>query len=371
MATKLFVFANMGKLDQLPKSGGQSSARRVMEGFKKEGIKIVPIRRHRAEMQSKFGHVLEVGYFAFYDLAKMVLKIVFGSRKETAFMQMTYAGALVPYEFILSCAAKILGYKCIEYLQGGLVMDTYPRGGRLHKWLFKKNIEMQSLVLFEGYDALTLTENVTKKTRLVYFPSYVFDEKIPANPPEKPQNEINFCFFGRMNEAKNVLISIEIYNLFCAKHPELKASLTLVGAGDNADYLKRISESIENSPYKTTIHRYGNSPYDFLVQMMENQHFYLFPTKEKAEGHSNALNEAMSQGLIPIVCDYHFNKTVIGEDCVVVRGYDPKDYVTAIENVINNCNMVELSNKLWKRVKENYAYSAVNSRVCHEIKSIG
>lgn len=371
MISKLFVFGNMGRLDQLPKSGGQSSARRVMDGFGKEGIKTVPIRRHRAEVQSKIGHVFEVGYFAFYDLAKMFFKMLIGSRKNTAFMQMTYAGALVPYEFVLSCTAKVLGYKCVEYLQGGLVMDTYPRGGRLHKCFFKKNIEMQSLVLFEGYDALKLTESVTKKTKLVYFPSYVFDEKIPANPPEKPQNEINFCFFGRMNEAKNVLISIEIYNLFCAKHPELKTSLTLVGAGDNADYLKRISESIEKSPYKTTIHRYGNSPYDFLVQMMKNQHFYLFPTKEKAEGHSNALNEAMSQGVIPIACDYHFNKTVIGEDYLVVKGYNAGDYVLAIENVINNHNMDILSKKLWERVKNDFAYSVVNHHICQEIKNIG
>lgn len=370
MATKLFVFANMGKLDQLPKSGGQSSARRVMDGFKKEGITIVPIRRHRAELQSRLGHVLEVGFFAFYDLTKMFLKMLFGSRKDAAFMQMTYAGALVPYEFVLSSVAKILGYKCTEYLQGGLVMDTYPCGGRLHKWLFKKNIEMQSLVLFEGYDALKLTENVTKKTKLVYFPSYVFDGKIPAAPPKKPQNEVNFCFFGRLNESKNILVSIEIFNLFCDRHPEKKASLTLVGAGDYDTYLKAISKAIEESPYKKTIHRFGNSTYDFLVQMMEKQHFYLFPTKEKAEGHSNALNEAMSQGVIPIACDYHFNKTVIGEEDLVVKGYNPYDYVVAIENIINNRDMEKLSIKLWERVKDKYAYSVVNNRICSEVKKV-
>lgn len=361
----------MGKHNQLPKSGGQSSARRVMQGFENEGIKIVPIRRHRAELQSKMGHIFEVGYFAFYDLFKMIVKMILGSRKNAAFMQMTYAGALVPYEIILSFTAKILGYKCIEYLQGGLVMDTFPRGGRLHKWLFKKNIEMQSLVLFEGYEALKLTGNVTKKTKLVYFPSYVFDEKIPLVPPEKPQDEVNFCFFGRLNESKNVLISIEIFNIFCSRHPELKTSLTLVGAGDNAEYLKKISEAIEKAPYKNSIHRFENSPYEFLVEMMQKQHFYLFPTKEKAEGHSNALNEAMSQGVIPIACDYHFNKTVIGEDFLVVKGYDAKDYVSTIENVINNYNMENLSKKLWERVKNNFAYSVVNRHICQEIKNIG
>lgn len=370
MISKLYVFGNMGKLDQLPKSGGQSSARRVMNGFEKEGIKTIPIRRHRAEIQSKIGHVFEVGYFAFYDLFKMIVKMLFGTRRNAAFMQMTYAGALVPYELILSCTAKLLGYKCVEYLQGGLVMDTYPRGGRVHKWMFKKNMNMQSLVLFEGLDALKLAENVTASKKLVYFPSYVFDDKIPEQPPVKPQNEYNFCFFGRLNESKNILIIIDIYNLFCSRHPEEKKSLTLVGNGDNEAYLRKIADAIDKSPYKPSIRRYGNSPYDFLVKMMKKQHFYLFPTKEKAEGHSNALNEAMSQGVIPIACDYHFNKTVIGEDFLVVKGYCAEDYVDAIDDVIEKRNMADLSTKLWRRVKQNFAYSVVNGNVCDLIKSL-
>lgn len=370
MVNRLYVFANMGKLDQLPKSGGQTSARRVMKGFQEEGIEIIPIRRHRAEQQTKVGHILEVGYFAVYDLLKMMAKMMFRRRKNAAFMQMTYAGALVPYEFILTFVARIMGFKSTEYLQGGMMMDTYPKGGKLHKWLYKKNMEMQAAVCFEGYDALKLTENITTESMLIYLPSYVFDDKIPAQVPQKPKDEINFCFFGRIGKPKNVLISIEIYNLFCATHPEIKTSLTIVGSGENKEYLQKVDDAVKNSPYSSTIKQFGNSPYDFLVEMMQNQHFYLFPTEEKAEGHSNALNEAMSQGVIPIACDYHFNKTVIGEDYLVVKGYDPADYVKVIENVISNIDMEALSEKLYKRVKERYAYSVVNKKVCESIKNV-
>lgn len=370
MINRLYVFANMGHLDQLPKSGGQTSARRVMKGFQEEGFEIIPIRRHRAELQTRAGHVLEVGFFAFFDLLKMMAKMLFRRRKNAAFLQMTYAGALVPYEFILSLVARLMGYKCIEYLQGGMMMDTYPKGSILHKWLYQKNMEMQSAVLFEGLDALKLTEKVTTTPQLVYLPSYVFDEKIPAHVPLKPDDEVNFCFFGRIGKPKNVLISIEIYNQFCAAHPELKTGLTIVGSGENKEYLQKVDVAVKNSPYSSTIKQFGNSPYDFLVEMMQNQHFYLFPTEEKAEGHSNALNEAMSQGVIPIACDYHFNKTVIGEDYLVVKGYDPAAYVKAIENVISNIDMEALSEKLYKRVKERYAYSVVNKKVCESLKNI-
>lgn len=370
MINRLYVFANMGKLDKLPKSGGQSSARRVMEGFKSEGIEIIPIRRHRAELQTKLGHVLEVGYFAFYDLLKMIAKMIFRRRKNAAFMQMTYAGALVPYELILTSVARIMGFKSVEYLQGGLVMDTFPKKGKLHRWMFCKNIEMQEYVCFEGVDALKLTEGVVKNTHLEHFPSYVFDEKIPTLPPIKPKDEINFCFFGRISKAKNVLISIEIFNIFSKRNPEMQTSLTIVGGGDNEQYLHEVSEAIENSPYRDRIKRYGNSSYDFLVEMMQKQHFYLFPTQEKAEGHSNALNEAMSQGVIPIACDYHFNKSVIGEDFLVVKGYEPIDYVKAIEYVLDHVDMEAQSKKLWKRVKDLYSYSKVNKSVCQQLKML-
>ena len=370
MVNRIYVFGNMGKLDQLPKSGGQTSARRVMKGFGEEGFEIIPIRRHRAELQSKLGHIFEVGYFAAYDLFKMIAKMIFKRRKNAIFMQMTYAGALVPYELMLTAIARLMGFKCTEYLQGGMMMDTYPKGNAMHKWMYKKNMDLLSAVCFEGYDALTLTEQITNKTRLIYFPSYVFDSKIPPTVPPKPKNAINFCFFGRIGKPKNVLISIEIFNLFSSRHPELQTSLTIVGAGDNKAYLQKVSDAINKSSFKDRILQYGNSPYEFLVDMMQKQHFYLFPTEEKAEGHSNALNEAMSQGVIPIASDYHFNKTVIGEDYLVVKGYDPVNYVKAIEYVLVHVDMDALSKKLWNRVKDLYSYSKVNKSVCQQLEML-
>ena len=370
MVNKIYVFANMGHLDQLPKSGGQTSARRVMQGFKDEGIEIVPIRRHRAELQSKIGHVAEISFFAFYDWFKMIAKMLFGKRKNAAFMQMTYAGALVPYELLLSATARVLGYKSMEYLQGGLVMDTYPKKGTLHQMLFMSNMNLQSLVCFEGMDALKLTESVTKKPELVYLPSYIRDEMIPVVCPEKPKDGINLCYFGRTSPVKNPIVTVETFNELCRRHPDWNITLTIVGSHHLVSYQEKFAEVIEKSPWKDRITRRENSPYEYLVSMKQKQHFYIFPTKEKAEGHSNALNEAMSQGLIPIACDYHFNKTVIGDERLVVKGYNPNDYADKIEWVVENCNLSDLSKKMWARVKDNFAYSLVNKKVCDSIKNV-
>lgn len=370
MVDRIFVFGNIGHLDQLPKSGGQSSARRVMKGFHSEGIDIVPIRRHRAELSGKWGHRIEVGYFAIYDLVKMVCKMLFRKRKGSAFMQMTFSGALVPYEYILATTARLMGYKNILYLQGGLVMDTYPKGGKIHKWLFKHTMDKQSLVLFEGYDALSLTQKVSN-SRLMYFPSYVVDEVIPANVHAKPADELNLCYFGRMSPVKNPIVSLKVFELLCERHPDMNIHLTLVGSDViHPDYVKELETLISQSPYKSHITRKENSPFEYLIKMMQKQHFYLFPTKEKAEGHSNALNEAMSQGLIPIASDYHFNKTIIGDEKLVVKSYEPRDYADCIDRILCEGTMQKLSEEMWRRVKENFSFSKVNGGVCYEIKKL-
>jgi len=90
----------MGHLDELPKSGGQSSARRVMQGLENAGYKIVPIRRHRAELEGRWKHWIEVLSFAVIDLLKIFCRMAFGKRKNSALLHLSYAGPLVPYELI-------------------------------------------------------------------------------------------------------------------------------------------------------------------------------------------------------------------------------------------------------------------------------
>lgn len=369
MINKLYIFANTGKMHKLPVSGGQTSVRRIMAGFHEEGIDVVPIRRHRATLSSKFGHIVEVLYFAVFDLIKMVFKMLLGRRKNTAFMQVTFAGSLVPYELIRTCIAKCMGYKCVKYLQGGKMMDTLPNGSRLHKWMYRKDADWQEMILFEGMEALQLTRDITS-TKLVYFPSYMVDEHIPTLCPQKPTDEWNIMYFGRMDRLKNVLVTIEAFNRVSAMLPHQKVRLTLIGGGHHKDYLRKIDEAIAESPYQAHIERYGLAPFDFIKEKMQSAHFYLFPTAIKAEGHSNALNEAMSQGLVPIVSNFHFNASIVGNEKFVVEGYNPKDYAERIVSFINSGEMANYSREVWERVKQLYAKSVVLHDVAEQIKNL-
>ena len=370
MIKKIYVFSNCGFLDQLPKSGGQTSARRVMDGLRKSGFDVVPIRRHRAELEGKWKHKLEVAYYAVYDALKITVKMFFGNRKYSAFLHLTYAGPLVPYELFLTRIVRFMGYPALEYLKGGQVMDMYPAGNAKHKAMFKKNMDLQSLVMFEGEASMQLASSVSN-TPLIYLPNYIFDEKIPSVCPKKPENEIGICYFGRISPDKNVHIGIEVFNILCERHPDWILHYTIVGGkGKSAAYVEKVAKMIAESPFKDKITRVGNSSQEYLIKMMQTHHIFLFPSKEPCEGHSNALNEAMSQGLIPIVSDYHFNRAIVGDDSCVVNGFDAKDYAETIEKLIQGGNLEALAKKMWFRVKENYSYSVVNNKLCNTLKKI-
>lgn len=369
MINRLYIFANIGHLNKLPVSGGQTSARRVIAGLQEEGIEVIPIRRHRASLPSKIGHQLEVSYFAIYDLLKMICIMLNARRKHSLFMNITYAGSLVPYDLIRSIISKCLGFNCIMYIKGGKMMDSPLSTNRWHRWMFCKNADLQKSIYFEGYEALKMAERYTKTT-LRFFPNYIDDKYIPHDVPQKPTDCWNLMYFGRINQQKNILIIIETFNLVSKMIKDRKVHLTLIGGGGHHDYLEKVKKAIEKSPYHENIDYYGLSPFDFLMEKMRDSHFYLFPTMTKAEGHSNALNEAMSQGLVPVVSDFHFNASIVGNERFVVGGYNPLDYANRIAELIESKQMATYSREVWNRVKEHYAKSVVNYNIAEHIKNL-
>lgn len=368
MINKIYVFGNIGKLTELPKSGGQTSARRVIDGLRQSGFEVVPIVRHRAELEGKWAHLVEVLTFAWIDLFKIFGKVFFQNRKNTAFFHLTFSGSLVPYEFVISYVLKILGIRRLMYLQGGQFMDAYTEGNKFMRWMFKKNVDLQEIVFFEGLEGMELVKGITN-TRCSYFPGYAFEKDIVKATPVRDTKIINLCYFGRIGPMKNVHIVVEIFNLLREKG--LNVHLTVIGgAGQSKEYVKRVDDMISDSPYHDKISRYGLSPFSFIKETLKTQHFFVFPTHERCEGHSNALTECMSQGVIPIVSDYHFNKSVVGNEHLVVKGYNPEDYAERIKFVVENFDIQIIAEEMRKRVVDKFSYEIVNTRICQELRSL-
>jgi glycosyltransferase involved in cell wall biosynthesis len=368
MIEDLYIFANFGNLRELPKSGGQTSARRVMDGLSKLGYNTHPIVKHRSEFKSKLAHRFEVFTFAFIDLLKIAFVMAFKNRNKSAFVMLTYAGSLVPFEWLISKTVRTLGFKSIYYLKGGKLMDTYPVGSKRHKRLFKETMDMQELVFFEGMPSLEIVRRISN-TPLAFFPNYLADDLLDGDAVLRSKEAINILYFGRIAPDKNIHVCIDAFNILCGKYDNMH--LTIIGGYTRAvEYGKRIEKLIQDSPNKEKIEWIGNSPFELIKEKMKTHHFFIFPTHEKAEGHSNSLTEAMSQGLIPIVSDWHFNRAIVGNNELVVDGYEPQSYADRIDVIIKDNNLEDLSKLMRQRIKENFLESVVLKSVGEELEKV-
>ena len=368
MVKKFFVFGNIGKMTEVPKSGGQSSARRVIKGIEQMGYEMEPIVRRRCVMEGKLVHFLETQSFAIIDLCKILKHIMFGNRKRSAFLMLTYGGKLAPYELIITLVVRMLGYKSVTYMKGGQFMDFYNRGSKLYRWIVKKNMDLQAQVWFEGMPSLEIVKRISN-THLVYYPNYVVDENIADVVAERPKDRINLCYFGRVTPEKNVDVVIKAFNILCSKYDDV--FLTVIGgSGFSKEYVKDIDAMIEQSPYKSHIVRKGLTPFAEIKESMQSQQFFVFPSKERCEGHSNSLNEAMAQGLVPVVRDYHFNRAIVDDDRLIVEGYEQQAYAKKIIQIRENYDLRELSVKMRDRVRDAFSYDVVNNRIFEELTKI-
>lgn len=253
-------------------------------------------------------------------------------------------------------------------MKGGQFMDYYNRGSKFYKWMVKKNMDLQAQAWFEGMPSLDIVKKVSN-THLVYYPNYVVDENIAEEIKEKPHDRLNLLYFGRVTPDKNVDVIIKAFHLLCEKYDDVY--LTIIGgSGWSKAYVKEMDKMMNESPYKSHITRKGLTPFDEIKKIMASQHIFIFPSKERCEGHSNSLNEAMAQGLVPVVSDYHFNRAIVGDDRFIVEGWNPQAYADKITYIRENYNLQDVAVEMRNRVRDEFSFDVVNDRIYEELKKL-
>lgn len=372
MINRIYYYGLLGDLKKLPVGGGQTSARRVIEGLRASGFKVITTDRHWNTKLTKVGHVLETVFFTVFNVSQLFLRLLWGQRKDSIFLNISYSNVLIPLEYFTGRMAQILGYKSVLYLKGGRLKDVINGLSEKRKEMFKKNLDMRSLIMLEGESDIDRIKAFTN-TKVIWCPNFIFENNILEHLPVKSEEEIGICHFGRITKDKGVEIVLDSFEILAEKYPKMKlyiiGGIGGVGGGDTVFY-ENFNNRCKISKYADRITRVGQSPLEYLKEVMGKSQFFIFPTADPCEGQSNSLNEAMAQGLIPIVSDFHFNRAIVNNDKLVVRGYDAKDYAAVIDSIIENGEMTALSEYAWNRIKNDFAYKKVNKRVCDEIRKI-
>lgn len=367
MAKNIYFFAYFGDMTKLPIGGGTTAARRLLSSLVKMSFNVSAINRTRPA--TKLGFINRIKFYMGLLIDPIILffRLLFSQRKESVFLYMSYAGSLILFDLLITLSVVFTRHNKIYFLAGGGTDKLYKEGTCFYRWLFGITIKMYDEIMCEGERNVKLVKSVAPNVKVFYLPNFTEDGFAPDLLPEKPQDKVNIMYFGRIDESKNVVLGIRIFDLLCNKYKNVY--YTIVGGG-HADYELLVEKTIAESPNNAKIVKLPRSSHGVIADIMKSQHIFLFPSNEKREGHSNALNEAMSWGLVPIVSNNNFLSDIVGDSELVVNGFAPEDYAKCISRLIDENLIREKSFFVYNRVKCNFTQSVVEGKLQKELLNV-
>lgn len=253
--------------------------------------------------------------------------------------------------------ARKLNLRVLVDLRAGQADRYYDRFGSLYRLAFRHLLAQADVVAVEGERYIPFVKRLRPDVPVYYLPNFLPDADIPMTPSKRQPVPIRFAYVGSVNEAKGVLHSTRLI-----------ATLAEAGTAVQFDVLGKVDpafsdqlKSAANGADWLVLH--GPQPYDVIRSALSQAHFFMFLTKWRGEGHSNALTEAMSQGAVPVVTDHGFNRDVVGVDGIVVQ--DREQLAGAIKGIKalldDPDELANRAERLVTRVRENYSETRVTN----------
>lgn len=145
---------------------------------------------------------------------------------------------------------------------------------------------------------------------------------------------------------------------------------TLIG-GYTEKYKSKLDSIVAECGLKSQQVRFlGQQPFEKICDELQKAHFFVFPSQEKMEGHSNSLTEAMTFGVVPIVSTAGFNASIVGKEELVVTTIDAQKYADAIEKILLHNTWPMYSRYVFQRIKENYTEDRVRKSIIESIQHL-
>ncbi len=323
--------------------GGESGNRKTIKILKDLGHTITVLEKP----------YITNGVFAYIlTLLGNLLKIITYSFKGYKNIHITgYYLNSIYFECLVILISKVFGFTVVYELRAGGMIEAYENRSNTYRYFFKLALKKSNFILCQGFEYTTFNKQVLGIDSL-YYPNFILDEFINPldNSLRNQKTNPSLVYFGRVNEDKNISFLLEI--ALQLKKKSLPFDLEIIGKY-TPDYEKYLRSLIEKYGLQNQV--VLNPPLNFtaLSTTLKTKHFFVFPSKEKREGHSNALTEAMVFGVVPVASNQGFNKTIVNENGLICDEFKAENYATIIDNVWKT-NWKDLSEKVYQRIKDNY-----------------
>ena len=164
----------------------------------------------------------------------------------------------------------------------------------------------------------------------------------------RDDERIRIVFLGRVVPEKGIETAIGAVQAL--EEMGVRAHLDVIGGGEES-YASDLQRRTASAP--VTWH--GALPPDVIRAKLAMAHYFVFPTHHNGEGHSNALTEAMAEGLVPICSDNGFNRSVVGDTGrILPLDASAKDYAKSIVDIGSGTAWRELSRAASRRIAEHF-----------------
>ena len=368
MIPRIYFFANFGNWNRQPYGGGEIGNRRTLEMMRKAGYDVRLIEKYNRVFKHTQMDALIIVCLMLWDIIKFFSTLFLGRRRNSIVHIAGFYGSTIYFERILVSISHLLGYRTIYEMRGGGATFHYNEGSMLYKRFFAATITQADFIFSQGQENKPLLDSIVPDKHFFYYPNYVMRDFFPKTYPKKPTDRINLLYFGRVSKHKNVDVVVDTFNLLAAKYNNIY--LDIVGNCTEPAYAEGIMHRINTSNYANRITMYPACSHDKLKEYLYDKHVYLFPTTEPREGHSNALTEAMSWGLIPIATNMGFNRTIVGNDALIVETLSPESFASTVSQIIESEDITELSEHVYQRIQNNYTEEIVYNRLREEYNTI-
>lgn len=348
--SKIVFYGALGYPDKQVVGGGESGNLKTIGLLSRMGHKVVKVYK---PYPSK-GIIGSIFYILnlLLVLPKVFIKLM-ALPKSTIVHVSGFYMHLIYIECALILLVKLCGRKCIYELRGGGVQSAYDDGSSLYRCFFRKAVLSSDLLMSQGEKYVKFLENLGAKS-IFYYPNYLQSENLSEGFVDERTNSVipKLVYFGRLSESKNVNFIIDVVKEL--KDRSFSFQLDFIGTGD-ASYVSLIQRRIEELNLASNVNFLGSIFGRALFDSVMDKHFFVFPSKEPREGHSNSLTEAMALGVVPICSTAGFNKEIVNNDNLVIGIFDAVEYANRIISIWNDGLWYEYSNDLKARAKSKFS----------------
>ncbi len=346
---KILFYGPLGKNKKFTVGGGEAGNLRTIYLLEKNSIEVVKLFKPYPE-KNVIGYVVYVIRLIFI-LLKLIYELVTKPNIKIVHISGFYLH-LIYHEYLLIFFSRVFKRKCIYELRGGGVIEAYQNRSSLYQKLFKSALNKASVILCQGKSYISFLETLTD-VEVIYYPNYVLNDFLSNSLSHQKEIKsiIHLIYFGRIVQSKNVALLLDI----CAelKKMSLDFDLEIIGSGEQ-NYLDHLNKKITDLHLNEQVKILKPVENNLLKDKLLKKHFFLFPSSEKREGHSNSLTEAMAMGVVPVCSNIGFNAEIVGFKKLIVNTYDPKAYVSIINEVWRSGEWDGLSKRVANRIKENF-----------------